>query len=141
MIAGIGIDLVKINRIQEAVQKWDKRFLNRVFTPLELQYCFARLDPYLHLSGRFAVKEAAFKALGTGWRSGVRWIEIEILNNPQGKPMVTTTGRVKQLMADLGVANIHVSISHDTDYAIGQVILSKFKTQRPKGKLTPKPTK
>jgi holo-[acyl-carrier protein] synthase len=71
------------------------------------------------------VKEAVFKALGTGWRSGVRWTEIEVLNNPQGKPIVTVTGRVKQLMADLGVVEIHVSISHDTDYAIGQIILEK----------------
>jgi len=128
MIAGIGIDLVKIKRIQEAVQKWDKRFLNRVFTPPEQQYCYGHLDPALHFSGRFAVKEAVFKALGTGWRSGVRWTEIEVTNNPQGKPMVTVTGRVKQLMADLKVAEIHVSISHDTDYAIGQVILVKGKS-------------
>jgi holo-[acyl-carrier protein] synthase len=128
MIAGIGIDLVKIKRIHEAVKKWDQRFLNRVFTPLERQYCYGHLDPALHLSGRFAVKEAVFKALGTGWRSGVRWTEIEVTNNPQGKPMVTVTGRVKQLMADLGVAEIHVSISHDTDYAIGQVVLVKGKS-------------
>ena len=127
MIAGIGIDLVKIKRIHEAVKRWDQRFLNRVFTLLEQKYCDARLDPPLHLSGRFAVKEAVFKALGTGWRSGVRWTEIEVLNNPQGKPMVATTGKVKQLMADLGVTEIHVSISHDTDYAIGQVILVKGK--------------
>jgi holo-[acyl-carrier protein] synthase len=129
MIAGIGIDLVKIKRIQEAVQKWDKRFLNRVFTPLEQQYCYSRLDPHLHLSGRFAVKEAIFKALGTGWRNRVRWTEIEVFNNPQGKPMVTVTGMVKQYMADLGVTEIHVSISHDTDYAIGQVILVKGTNQ------------
>jgi len=132
MIAGIGIDLVKIKRIHEAVKKWDQRFLNRVFTPLEQKYCYARLDPSLHLSGRFAVKEAVFKALGTGWRSGVRWTEIEVLNNPQGKPIVTVTGRVKQLMADLGVIEIHVSISHDTDYAIGQVVLAKDKNEKAK---------
>jgi holo-[acyl-carrier protein] synthase len=127
MIAGIGIDLVKIKRIQEAVKRWDQRFLSRIFTPLEQQYCYGHLDPALHLSGRFAVKEAVFKAMGTGWRRGVRWTEIEVTNNPQGKPMVTVTGRVKQLMADLGVSEIHVSISHDTDYAIGQVVLVKGK--------------
>lgn len=125
MIAGIGIDLVKIKRIQEAVQRWDKRFLNRVFTPLEQRYCFARLDPYPHLAGRFGVKEAVFKALGTGWRKGVRWTEIEVLNDPQGKPVASVTGGVKQRMADLGVTEIHVSISHDTDYAIAQVVLVK----------------
>jgi holo-[acyl-carrier protein] synthase len=90
------------------------------------------LDPSLHLSGRFAVKEAVFKALGTGWRSGVRWTEIEVINDPQGKPMVTVTGRVKQLMADLGVTEIHVSISHDTDYAVGQVVLEKITNEKSK---------
>lgn len=125
MIAGIGIDLVKIKRIHEAAQKWEKRFLNRIFTPLEQQYCFGHLDPFLHLSGRFAIKEAVFKAIGTGWRSGVKWTEIEVTNNSQGKPIVTVNGRVKQLMADLGVIEIHASISHDTDYAIGQVVLVK----------------
>ena len=125
MIAGIGIDLVKIKRIQEAVKKWDRRFLNRIFTPLEQTYCYERLDPSLHLSGRFAVKEAVFKALGTGWRSGVRWTEIEVINDPRGKPMATVSGRVKQLMADLKVSEVFVSISHDTDYAVGQVILVK----------------
>lgn len=138
MIVGIGIDLVKIKRIQEALQKWDKRFLNRVFTPLEQQYCYARLDPHLHLSGRFAVKEAVFKALGTGWRSGVRWTEIEVLNNPQGKPMVMATGVVKQIMSDLGIDEIYVSISHDTDYAIGQAILSRNKNPKARGRLSPK---
>jgi holo-[acyl-carrier protein] synthase len=123
MIVGIGIDLVKISRIQEAVQRWDKRFLNRVFTPLEQQYCYARLDPYF--SGRFAVKEAVFKAMGTGWRSGIRWSEIQVLNDNKGKPAVSVSGKIKQVMSDLGVTEIHVSISHDTDYAIGQVVLYK----------------
>jgi holo-[acyl-carrier protein] synthase len=125
MIVGIGIDLVKISRIQEAVQRWDKRFLNRVFTPLEQQYCYARLDPYPHFSGRFAVKEAVFKAMGTGWRSGIRWSEIQVLNDNKGKPAVSVSGKIKQVMSDLGVTEIHVSISHDTDYAIGQVVLYK----------------
>jgi holo-[acyl-carrier protein] synthase len=134
MIAGIGIDLVKIKRIQEAVQKWEKRFLTRIFTPLEQQYCYARLDPPLHLSGRFAVKEAVFKAMGTGWRRGVRWTEIEVLNTPQGKPTVIVSGTVKQLMSDLGIGEIHVSISHDTEYAIGQAILIQAKKPRTRSK-------
>lgn len=125
LIAGIGIDLVKIQRIQEAVQKWDQRFLNRIFTPLEIQYCYERPNPFLHLAGRFAVKEAVFKSLGTGWRRGVRWTDIEVVNEPSGKPVLSVGGQVKQFMADLRVSEIHVSISHDSDYAIGQVVLAR----------------
>ena len=123
MIIGIGIDLVKSDRIKDAVQKWDKRFLNRIFTPLEQDYAFAHKLPYLHLAGRFAVKEAVLKALGTGWSSGIRWTEISVMNKPTGKPRVEVAGKVKKLMDERGVKEIQVSISHDTDYSIAQVVL------------------
>jgi holo-[acyl-carrier protein] synthase len=132
MILGIGIDLVKSARIKDAVQKWDKRFLNRIFTPLEQEYAFAHKVPYLHLAGRFAVKEAVMKALGTGWSGGIRWTEIGVINEHAerptkgagtGKPRVEVTGNVKQMMDERGVKAIQVSISHDTDYSIAQVVL------------------
>jgi holo-[acyl-carrier protein] synthase len=134
-IIGIGIDLVKSARIKDAVQKWDKRFLNRIFTPLEQEYAFAHKVPYLHLAGRFAVKEAVMKALGTGWRGGVRWTEIGVINETAerpgasarsagtGKPRVEVTGNVKQMMDARRVKEIQVSISHDTDYSVAQVVL------------------
>jgi holo-[acyl-carrier protein] synthase len=126
---------VKSARIKDAVQKWDKRFLNRIFTPLEQEYAFAHKVPYLHLAGRFAVKEAVMKALGTGWSGGIRWTEIGVVNEnadrPEGstksagtgKPRVEVTGNVKQMMDERGVKAIQVSISHDTDYSIAQVVL------------------
>jgi len=132
---------VKSARIKDAVQKWDKRFLNRIFTPLEQEYAFAHKVPFLHLAGRFAVKEAVMKALGTGWRGGIRWTEIGVVNEPAaasgpanrpegpkkaagtGKPRVDVTGNVKQMMDERGVKAIQVSISHDTDYSIAQVVL------------------
>lgn len=133
---------MKSARIKDAVQKWDKRFLNRIFTPLEQEYAFAHKVPYLHLAGRFAVKEAVMKALGTGWRGGIRWTEIGVVNEPAcpagrpadgpkgsvqasgtGKPRVEVTGHVKKLVDERGVKAIQVSISHDTDYSIAQVVL------------------
>jgi holo-[acyl-carrier protein] synthase len=126
---------VKSARIKDAVQKWDKRFLNRIFTPLEQEYAFAHKVPYLHLAGRFAVKEAVMKALGTGWSAGIRWTEIGVVNQAAdgpkgsvqtsrtGRPRVEVTGNVKQMMDERGVKAIQVSISHDTDYSIAQVVL------------------
>lgn len=123
MIAGIGIDLVKRERMERAALRWQKRFLDRLFTPSEQTYSFSHRDPYLHLAGRFAVKEAVLKALGTGWGKGVRWKEIEVLNDPDGKPHLHLSGRVKEMTERRGITDAHVSISHDTDYSIGQAIL------------------
>jgi len=123
-IVGIGADLVKRARIEAAATRWGRRFLDRVFTPKEQRYCFKFRDPYLHLAGRFAVKEALFKALGSGWGRGVKWKEIETTNAPSGQPRVAVTGRVKALMTQQGGRAILVTISHDTDYSIGQVIMT-----------------
>jgi holo-[acyl-carrier protein] synthase len=123
IIIGIGIDLVKSDRIKDAVRKWNKRFLNRIFTPPEQDYAFAHKLPHLHLAGRFAVKEAVLKALGTGWSGGIRWTEISVINEPVGKPYVEVAGNIKKLMDKRGVKEIQVSISHDTDYSIAQVVL------------------
>jgi holo-[acyl-carrier protein] synthase len=123
MIYGVGVDLVKIQRIKEAVERWDRRFLNRIFTPIEQEYSYRQKQPFLHLAGRFAVKEAVLKAMGTGLRSGIRWIEIEVVNQPSGKPEVRVSGKVKSLLRRRRVKEIYVSISHDTDYSVGQAVL------------------
>ncbi|MEW6324286.1 MAG: holo-ACP synthase [Nitrospirota bacterium] len=123
-IVGIGADIVRRARIESAVKRWDARFLNRLFTPREQRYCFKFRDPYLHLAGRFAVKEAVFKALGCGWGRGVQWTEIETTNAPSGQPCVSVSGRVKELMTEQGGDAILVTISHDTDYSVGQVIIT-----------------
>jgi len=123
MIVGIGIDIVRSERIKEAIEKWEKRFLNRIFTPLEQEYCFRHKGPHLFFGGRFAVKEAMFKALGTGWSGGVQWKEVQIENLPTGQPIVQVSGKIKELLGHKKVEWIHVSITHDTDYSLGQVIL------------------
>ena len=132
IIVGVGADIVRRARIESAVKRWEQHFLDRLFTPTEQRYCFKFRDPYLHLAGRFAVKEAVFKALGSGWGRGVKWREIETVNEPSGQPRVSVSGRVKELMTEQGGADILVTISHDTDYSIGQVII----TGPPPGKRT-----
>ncbi|HZR46346.1 MAG TPA: holo-ACP synthase [Candidatus Manganitrophaceae bacterium] len=122
-IVGIGVDLVKISRIQEMTERWGPRFLDRVFTPTEQAYCLRRKFPPIHLSARFAVKEAILKALGTGLRMGTRWTEIETVNNPAGKPEVKLRGRTGELAAEKNVSEIFATITHDTDYSIAQVLL------------------
>ena len=124
MIVGIGIDLVKNKRIEKAIERWEERFLKRIFTPQEQDYAKSYASQHLHFSGRFAVKEALLKALGTGLSSGIRWVEMEILNNSRGKPEINVTGRVQALLKEQNVDAVHVSISHEEEYSIGQVILT-----------------
>lgn len=123
IVVGIGVDLVKISRIEEMIDRWGARFLNRVFTPIEQAYCLRRKSPHIHLSARFAVKEATLKALGTGLRMGTRWTEIETVNNPAGKPEVKVSGRTRELAEAKNVLEILTSITHDHDYSIAQVVL------------------
>jgi holo-[acyl-carrier protein] synthase len=125
MIVGIGVDLVKISRVQEMADRWGARFLNRVFTPGEQAYCFRHKFPHIHLSARFAVKEAILKALGIGLRMGIRWQEIETINTPAGKPDVKMWGRTRQIADGQKVSQVFASIAHDDDYSIAQVILTQ----------------
>lgn len=123
-IIGIGLDLVKIARVRAATERWQERFLTRVFTDAERRYCFERACPYASLAARFAVKEAVLKALGTGWAQGVRWVEIEVLPDPAGRPHASVDGRVRSLFRAVGVSSIHVSLSHDAEYAMGEAVLT-----------------
>lgn len=107
------------------MSRWGARFLNRIFTPPEQRYCLKFRNPSLHFAGRFAVKEALFKAIGTGWSRGVSWTDIEVTNEPGGRPHAAVSGRTGVLVKRLGGETIFVSISHDTDYSIGQVLITK----------------
>lgn len=122
-IVGIGIDLVKISRMEKIKTRWRQNFLDRIFTEKEQAYCLQFQKPHVHFSGRFAIKEALLKALGTGLRDGIRWTDIETLNDQAGKPFVQLTGHAKRLSDNLDVQKILSSISHDHDYAIAQIIL------------------
>ncbi|MFM7840807.1 MAG: holo-ACP synthase, partial [Nitrospira sp.] len=93
MIVGIGLDLVKIDRVRTIADRWKARFLDRLYTPTERRACMNKASPYASLAGRFAAKEALLKALGIGWADGVRWRDIEVLNDRSGRPRATVSGR------------------------------------------------
>ncbi len=127
MIYGIGIDLVKVARLAAAVERYGERFLNRVFTPGEIEYCRARRrgrDSALAL--RFAAKEAFSKALGVGLRKdGIRWREVEVVPDPRGKPQLTVSGRAAELCAEAHITHMHLSLTDADDQALAVVILEK----------------
>ncbi|MBI5755682.1 MAG: holo-ACP synthase [Nitrospirae bacterium] len=125
MIIGTGIDIVAIKRIRDAEAKWGRRFLDRVFTEGEIKYAFIHKSPYIYLAARFAAKEAMMKALGTGLINGLKWKDVEVINKESGRPEVVLHGKVKDIATHTGVTNIHLSISHDGEYAIAHVLLER----------------
>lgn len=123
MLKGLGVDIIEVHRIRGVIQRRGDRFLNRTYTPREIEYCRAKKNFAASFAARFAAKEAAMKALGTGWRRGVRWKDIEVTNAPSGKPVLTFYGRAREIMEELGGVSAAVSISHSRDYAVSQVII------------------
>jgi len=134
MIVGIGLDLVKIDRVRAIAERWQARFLDRLYTDAERRDCMKKASPYASLAGRFAAKEAVLKALGTGWSDGISWRDIQVLTDRAGRPRATVSGRVKTLMKRAGVTDIHVSLSHDTDYAVAEAVLSKDRSRPSPGR-------
>lgn len=124
-IFGIGLDLVKISRIQAMIERWQDRFLLRLYTDAERELSAKRTPPCAFLAGRFAAKEAVLKALGTGWSNGVSWLDIQVLNDMNGRPVATVEGRTAALVREAGITGIYVSLSHDADYAIAEAVLTK----------------
>jgi len=123
MIIGIGIDLVKISRIEKA-KKNHIAFLERVFTQTERDYCDRQKFSAQHYAARFAAKEAVLKAFGTGMSAGMKWTDIEVLHGEGGGPIVNISGRVKDFADLKGVKQILLSYSHDEGYAVAQAILT-----------------
>jgi len=123
VIVGTGIDLVEVPRIAAAVERFGDRFLNRVFTAGEIRYCRSKRNAMERFAARFAAKEAGFKAIGTGWRNGVTWRDVEVGREPGGRPTVCFTGRAAEFAARLGVRRASLSLSHTSELAIAQVIL------------------
>ena len=117
-----GIDLVVCARLKAAIGRHGERLLKRVFTPAELEYCRDRKRELEHLAGRFAAKEAVLKVLGTGWRRGINWTDVEIRNDPSGRPRVYLSGRCRQIADERGLGEIVVSISHIATHAIASAI-------------------
>ena len=110
-VIGIGTDIIECSRIDEMIEKHDRIFIDRVFTPLEIEYCSDRKASGQHFAGRWAAKEAILKAIGTGWAKGIRWTDIEIRNEPGGKPVVILTGVALEVCTAKGLSSVLISIS------------------------------
>jgi holo-[acyl-carrier protein] synthase len=116
-IVGIGTDIVECLRIGRMVEQHGELFLNRVYTPREIRYCQARKHATEHFAGRWAAKEAIMKCLGTGWRKGLCWTDMEIRNDHQGKPLVLLRGAARDQAQHMGIGAVLLSISHCRAYA------------------------
>jgi holo-[acyl-carrier protein] synthase len=123
MIVGTGIDIAEVPRIRQSIERFGDRFLRRVFTVGEIQYCDSKANRAERYAARFAAKEAAMKALGTGWNQGVRWCDCEVVRLPGGRPSISFHGKAAEFAARLGVKNATLSLSHTAEQAIAQVIL------------------
>jgi holo-[acyl-carrier protein] synthase len=121
-IIGIGMDATDLPRIADVLARYGDRFLRRVFTDGEIAYCTQRRDPVPHLAGRFAVKEAAMKALGTGHSRGVLWKDVEVIRR-SGPPQLQLHGGAARMAERLGVRRSLVTITHSETVAIAQVVL------------------
>jgi holo-[acyl-carrier protein] synthase len=122
LIIGLGIDITEVSRMREAIERRGRALVKRVFTPAEIAYCESHRDPYERFAARFAAKEAGMKALGTGWRRGVRWVDLEVVRLPSGKPTLVLHGKAHEIGAKLGVINISLTVTHSGNTALAQVI-------------------
>jgi holo-[acyl-carrier protein] synthase len=122
MIVGTGIDIAETARIEQALERHGERFARRIFTEGEITYCEQFKNKAERYAARFAAKEAAFKALGTGWREGVTWRDVEVVHQPSGKPELRLSGCAEERARAQGVARMAVSLSHSDRYVVAQVI-------------------
>lgn len=113
---------MEVIRVQKAVERWGDRFLRRVYTEAEISYCFKRGENYRSLAARFAAKEAVMKALGTGWKRGVRWVDIEVVRPPGSAPKIALHGRCRELG---GEGRFCVSLSHTNEHAIAMIVVEE----------------
>jgi holo-[acyl-carrier protein] synthase len=123
MIVGTGIDIVEVPRVAAAIERHGDRFLKRVFTESEILYCESKVNRIERYAARFAAKEAGMKAIGTGWKRGVGWRDVEVRREPGGRPTVAFAGKAAEFAARLGVRRASLSMSHTVQHAIAQVIL------------------
>ena len=122
-ITGVGVDLVSIPRMRTLIDRWQERFVDRVFTEHEIAYCRARRDPVPHFAARFAAKEAGLKALGTGLQLGVRWRELEVRRERTQAPTLVLSGKSREIGLTRGGSRMLLSLTHEGEYALAQAIL------------------
>ena len=111
-VIGIGTDIVEVTRIGDMIEKHDQTFIQKVFTEGEIEYCGPRKSAVQHYAGRWAAKEAILKAIGTGWSKGIKWTDIEVINEMGGKPYVKLAGKAIEVCSDRGINEILITISH-----------------------------
>lgn len=123
MVLGLGVDVIEIYRIRDSVERLGSSFLNKVFTPGELEYCMEKANKYQHLAARFAAKEAVYKAIASSWQPNIGWQDIEIYNDTSGLPLVKSKGKLKDFLAD--DKSLKISMSHSKDYVVCVAIIYK----------------
>ncbi len=122
MVYGTGIDIIEVSRIQSVMEK-DIGFREKIFTPGEISYCEKMKNKYQHYAARFSAKEAFMKAIGTGWRFGIRFNDIDVYHDEFGKPLIRLTGKAEELAHQERISKIHVSLSHVKEVATAVVIV------------------
>jgi holo-[acyl-carrier protein] synthase len=125
MIYGIGVDLVKIKRVERVIERWGDRFIGRVFTSDEKEFCYKRVYPASAFALRFAAKEAFSKAIGFGMRRGIRWRDIEIFHHPGGQPYLKLHGKSAHICREKKITGFHLSLSDEGEYGVAMVVLEK----------------
>ena len=125
MIVGTGIDIADPARVRAAAERYGRRFLERVFTEKEIVYCERKRNKWERYAARFAAKEAGMKALGTGWRRGVRWRDFEVAHLPGGRPTLALSGQAKKFARRQGVRRVALSLTHAEQFVLAQVIFEK----------------
>jgi len=123
VIIGTGIDLAEVPRIRASIERYGDRFLNRVYTPLEIAYVERKANRFERYAARFAAKEAGMKAIGTGWRGGITWHDFEVANEPSGRPALRLSGRAAEVAATLKVRRIALSLTHTAEYGMAFVVI------------------
>lgn len=123
MIVGTGVDLAEVPRIREAITRYGRRFIERIYTPAEIAYVEGKANRFERYAGRFAAKEAGMKAIGTGWKRGVRWQDFEVRNLSSGRPALELHGEAARVAESLGVKFISLSITHTAEFGMAHVIL------------------
>jgi holo-[acyl-carrier protein] synthase len=121
MIIGIGTDIAEVHRIAKSIEK--SGFMEKVFSKAEIAYCEKKANKAENFTARFAAKEAFFKALGTGWRGGMSFSEVEVWNDELGKPTLNIIGQTAEIIKDKNIKTIHISLSHIKDLAMATVVL------------------
>jgi holo-[acyl-carrier protein] synthase len=122
VIVGTGVDLCEVPRLRAAIERHGDRFLHRIYTSREVAYVESKANRFERYAARFAAKEAAMKALGTGWRRGIRWLDFEVTNLPSGRPTLTLHGRAAEIASAMGVRSISLSLTHTAENGMALVV-------------------